>query len=209
VVYYFVIGDDGNRYGPADVDALVQWAREGRIVSSTVLVERGTERQVSAASITAINAELRRQEGSSAPKVAVERDEAPAGEAPTMTHPGQRPKDAPAGGSIPTAVGAAPPHRAPPTLPYGERRFDRVGSRSKLAAGLLGIFLGGLGVHRFYLGYTGVGLVMLLLSVFTGLGSLVICFPGSGCGIVGLWGFIEGVICLTGGMKDADGLELR
>ncbi len=207
MVYYFVIGEDGNRYGPADVDALVQWAREGRIVSSTVLVERGTERQVSAASITAIDAELRRAEGRSGPKVTIERDATPTGEAPTMTHPGQRPADAPVAGAIPTAVGAAPPHRAPPTLPYGERRCDRLSSRSKLAAGLLGIFLGGLGVHRFYLGYTGVGLVMLLLSVFGGIGSFA-CFPGAGCGIVGLWGLVEGIICLTGGMKDADGMEL-
>lgn len=207
MVYYFVIGEDGNRYGPADVDTLVQWTREGRIVSSTVLVERGTERQVSAPSITAINAELHRQDGSVAPKVAIERDGVPADEAPTMTHPGRRPAGAPAAVAIPTAVGAAPPHRAPPTLPYGERRYDRVGSHSKLVAGLLGIFLGGLGVHRFYLGYTGVGLVMLLLSIFGGIGSFA-CMPGAGCGIIGLWGFIEGIVCLAGGMKDADGLEL-
>jgi hypothetical protein len=34
-------------------------------------------------------------------------------------------------------------------------------ARSKIAAGLLGIFLGGLGIHRFYLGYNAIGGVML------------------------------------------------
>ncbi len=208
MVYYFVVGEDGNRYGPADIDALVQWAREGRIVSSTVLVERGTERQVSASSITAIDAELRRAEGDSGPKVTIERDTAPKAEAPTITHPGQRPAGAPTAGAIPTAVGAAPPHRAPPTLPYAERLYGRLSSRSKLAAGLLGIFLGGLGIHRFYLGYNGVGLLMLLLSLGGGITGSIVCVPGAGCGIIGLWGFIEGIVCLAGGMKDADGLEL-
>lgn len=207
MVYYFVIAADGNRYGPADVDTLVQWTREGRIVAATVLIERGTERRVSAAAITAIDAELRRQAGDSAPRVAVEREPATRSEDPTMTHPGRPQAGVPAARVIPTAVGAAPPHRAPPTMPYGERHFQRLSSRSKLAAGLLGIFLGGLGVHRFYLGYTGVGLVMLLLSIFGGLGSFM-CMPGAGCGIIGLWGLIEGILCLTGGMKDADGLEL-
>ena len=33
--------------------------------------------------------------------------------------------------------------------------------KSKLVAGLLGIFLGGFGVHKFYLGYTKEGIIML------------------------------------------------
>ena len=36
--------------------------------------------------------------------------------------------------------------------------------KSKLAAGLLGIFLGGLGIHKFYLGQIGLGVVYLLFS---------------------------------------------
>ena len=38
-------------------------------------------------------------------------------------------------------------------------------SKSKLAAGLLGIFLGGLGVHNFYLGNTGKAVAQLLLTL--------------------------------------------
>jgi TM2 domain-containing membrane protein YozV len=70
-------------------------------------------------------------------------------------------------------------------------------AKSKLAAGLLGIFLGGFGIHRFYLGYTGIGIVQLILTIVT-------------CGIAALWGFIEGILILAGSMdRDAQGVALR
>lgn len=195
MVYYFVIGEDGSRYGPADIDTLVEWTRQGRILDSTILIERGTERELLARSITAIAAELHRRSGRPGP-VVIERDDAVPSEAPTLPRPGQG-----------AETGAAPsPPPVPPTLNYA--KHVRVSSRSRVTAGLLGIFLGSLGVHRFYLGYTGVGLIMLLLSLSLGTAS-ILCVPGAGCGFVGLWGFIEGIVCLSGGMRDADGLELR
>ncbi|MEN9861944.1 MAG: TM2 domain-containing protein [Vulcanococcus sp.] len=61
-------------------------------------------------------------------------------------------------------------------------------SNKKLAAGLLGIFLGSFGIHKFVLGYTKAGLIMLLVTVLT-------------CGVagfvMGLIGVIEGIIYLT------------
>lgn len=61
-------------------------------------------------------------------------------------------------------------------------------SNKKLAAGLLGIFLGSLGIHKFVLGYTKAGLIMLLVTVLTcGLAGFVM-------GVIGL---IEGIIYLT------------
>ena len=64
-------------------------------------------------------------------------------------------------------------------------------------AGLLGLFLGGLGVHRFYLGYVGIGIVQIIVTLIT-------------FGLGGLWGFIEGIFILTGSMnKDAKGQPLR
>ncbi len=58
----------------------------------------------------------------------------------------------------------------------------------KVAAGICGILLGSLGIHKFVLGYTTEGLVMLLVTVLTcGLGGFVM-------GIIGL---IEGIIYLT------------
>ena len=80
--------------------------------------------------------------------------------------------------------------------------------KSKIVAGLLGIFLGGLGVHRFYLGHTGLGAAMLILQIF---GWLTWCFI---IGIfislgVGIWGVVEGVLILVGVInRDAFGQPL-
>ena len=54
----------------------------------------------------------------------------------------------------------------------------------KLIAGLLGILLGGLGVHKFYLGMTTAGVIQLVIGVVT-------------CGVGSLIGLIEGIIYLT------------
>jgi TM2 domain-containing membrane protein YozV len=72
-------------------------------------------------------------------------------------------------------------------------------AKSKLAAGLLGIFLGGFGVHRFYLGYTSIGIIQIVVTVFT-------------CGIGSLWGFVEGILYLAGAngwTTDASGRPLK
>jgi TM2 domain-containing membrane protein YozV/RNA polymerase subunit RPABC4/transcription elongation factor Spt4 len=81
--------------------------------------------------------------------------------------------------------------------------------KSKIVAGLLGIFLGGLGIHRFYLGYTTIGIVQLLITVcswplmlFCGIGF----FSLAG---VGIWGLVEGILILVGNInKDAQGRPL-
>ena len=70
------------------------------------------------------------------------------------------------------------------------------GAKSKLAAGLLGILLGGFGVHRFYLGYVGLGIAQIAVTIIT-------------CGAGAIWGFIEGILILTGTIdKDAQGRPL-
>lgn len=77
---------------------------------------------------------------------------------------------------------------------YGEQK-------SKLAAGLFGIFLGVFGVHRFYLGHIGIGVAQLLITVLS-------------CGLLSwatfIWGLIEGILILSGSInKDAKGVPLR
>lgn len=62
----------------------------------------------------------------------------------------------------------------------------------KLAAGLLGIFLGGLGIHKFYLGYNKQGIIMLLIALIGGLFTMGVAML-----VVGAVGFIEGIIYLT------------
>ena len=52
--------------------------------------------------------------------------------------------------------------------------------KDKTAAGLLGIFLGGLGIHKFYLNYTKEGVIMLLVSLLTcGVGATVMGIIGT------------------------------
>ncbi|AKG53645.1 hypothetical protein DGWBC_0982 [Dehalogenimonas sp. WBC-2] len=69
--------------------------------------------------------------------------------------------------------------------------------KSKLAAGLFGIFLGAFGIHRFYLGYTGIGIAQIVVTIVT-------------LGFGAIWGFIEGILILTGSMsRDARGRPLR
>lgn len=65
-------------------------------------------------------------------------------------------------------------------------------SNKKLAAGLLGIFLGAFGVHKFVLGYTTPGVVMLVVSLA---GGVVTC--GLASFVMGVIGLIEGIIYLT------------
>ena len=76
--------------------------------------------------------------------------------------------------------------------------------RSKIAAGLLGIFLGWLGVHRFYLGYTTIGAIQLAISL---VGWFFFC--GISAIPMWIWGFIEGIIIFSGSMDDAEGRPLR
>lgn len=74
-------------------------------------------------------------------------------------------------------------------------------AKSKMAAGLLGIFLGAFGVHNFYLGYTGKAIAQLLISVLS-------CFVLSG--ISAIWGLIEGILILTGSISvDGKGNPLK
>ena len=67
------------------------------------------------------------------------------------------------------------------------------GAEKKIAAGICGILLGWLGIHKFILGYTKEGVIMLLITVLTL--SMLAFIPG----IIGL---IEGIIYLTKSDED-------
>lgn len=62
------------------------------------------------------------------------------------------------------------------------------GADKKIAAGICGILLGALGIHKFILGYTKEGIIMLLVTVLT---------LGIAGFIMGLIGLIEGILYLT------------
>lgn len=78
-------------------------------------------------------------------------------------------------------------------------------AKSRIAAGILGILLGVFGVHRFYLGFVGIGLTQVLLST---VGGLLTC--GVSTFAVQIWGLVEGILILCGSMnRDARGMPLK
>lgn len=59
----------------------------------------------------------------------------------------------------------------------------------KILAGVLALLLGGIGIHKFILGYSKEGIIQIILSIVT-------------CGIAGIIPFIEGIIYLTKSDED-------
>ena len=71
--------------------------------------------------------------------------------------------------------------------------------KSKLVAGLLGIFVGVFGVHNFYLGFTSKAVTQLILGVL-----------GCTAPISAIWGLVEGIMILTSNdPRDAQGNPLK
>ena len=72
-----------------------------------------------------------------------------------------------------------------------------ISRKDKTTAGILGILLGYLGIHRMYMGYVGIGLLQLVVTIFT-------------FGLGGIWGFIEGILILVqDDWTDSDGRLLK
>jgi TM2 domain-containing membrane protein YozV len=63
------------------------------------------------------------------------------------------------------------------------------GAEKKVVAGILAILLGGLAIHKFYLGYTKEGIIQIVITVCT-------------CGIGSVIALIEGIIYLTKSDED-------
>ncbi|MDT5126809.1 MAG: hypothetical protein QOH54_2453 [Mycobacterium sp.] len=88
-----------------------------------------------------------------------------------------------------------------PSAPYGRHPLtgEPLSDKSKTIAGLLqfiGLF-GLAGIGRLYLGYTGLGIAQLLVSLVT-------------CGIGGfIWGVIDAILILTDKVRDPQGRPLR
>jgi TM2 domain len=112
---------------------------------------------------------------------------------------GGPPPPASYGAPPPGSYGAPPPYPGGyptpyPGGPFGVDAYGRpLSDKSKLVAGLLQLFLGTFGIGRFYLGYTGLGVAMLLLSWLT-------------CGI---WPLIDAILIFLGRVPDSDGRTLR
>lgn len=81
-----------------------------------------------------------------------------------------------------------PVQTAPPGLPA---QVPATGGKDFTTTLLLAIFLGGLGVHRFYTGHSLIGILQLLT-----------------CGGLGIWALVDIVLIATGSYKDANGYNL-
>ncbi|HHX11342.1 MAG TPA: TM2 domain-containing protein [Clostridiales bacterium] len=69
----------------------------------------------------------------------------------------------------------------------------------------MGIFLGGLGIHNFYLGYQKKAIIQILVSV---IGGVITC--GIATVAVQIWGLIEGIMILSGSISvDGKGIPLK
>ncbi|WP_405497826.1 TM2 domain-containing protein [Nocardia sp. NBC_00511] len=91
------------------------------------------------------------------------------------------------------APGPAGPYGGDPEAPYGRDPFGvPLSDKSKLTAGLLQLLVGGLGLGRFYMGYTTIGVLQLVT-----------------CGGCGIWALIDGILILTGKVPDPQGRPLR
>ena len=129
----------------------------------------------------------------------------PTGQYPSNQYPGrQYPPQAP----MPWSYPGMPQGGYPGAMPTGRSLYPISPTpHSKLAAGLLSIFLGCFGVGNFYLGRTGRGVAQLMLTLI----GFLFFFIGPTIAII--WGLIEGILILTSSTgsfwhRDARGWEL-
>jgi len=112
---------------------------------------------------------------------------------------GSTPPPPPYGGYPPPPQYGAQYGGYPPPYPgqFGVDPWGRpLSDKSKMVAGLLQIFLGTFGIGRFYLGYNGIAVAQLAVSLLT-------------CGIGAIWPFVDGILILLGKVDDPSGRPLR
>lgn len=112
-------------------------------------------------------------------------------------HPAPVPYGHPAPGTYPVpAAYVVPAYPVYATPVYAQ-------PKSKAVAALLCFFLGGLGVHRFYTGQTGVGLALLLTTLILGPLTLGVWWI-----VTFVWVMVDFVLILCGGVRDQHGREM-
>ena len=172
---YIIQGSDGRFYGPADEAAIDAWASEGRILADTVLIEQGTNRRLVARDIPRLHHHFKY---------------APAPGTVQSSHQPYTPQSK-YHNPLPFI---ADPRQIQAPIGYARKR--------KATAAILAFFLGFIGAHRFYLGYSTTGIWMLAITVV----GYYMCTWGPVITMV--WATLDLVSILTGQMKDANGFAL-
>jgi predicted Zn finger-like uncharacterized protein len=193
---WYLKDEEGNSYGPVSRTALDQWLADGRITADCQLLAVGSGQWQWASDVYPELDDEADDEpqlpSAFAPQIKVAEPQ-PVWSPAALSLPAEKATE-PAVTELPGPIvmrrSSAPTDTAPSSVADGKEGTSR-SSRSKAIAGLLGIFLGPLGTHRFYLGYWGVGLAML----FT-LGGL------------GVWSLIDAACVILGRVNDADGRPL-
>jgi len=119
------------------------------------------------------------------------------GQAPTGASPYGPPPGPPYG--PPAGYGPASMYGfADPSAPYGRDPYtgEPYSDKSKVTAGVLEILLGAFGAGRFYLNQPGLAVAQIAVTWLT-------------CGIGGIWPLIDGILMLTGKVRDEYGRPLR
>jgi TM2 domain-containing membrane protein YozV len=98
--------------------------------------------------------------------------------------------------SAPVVEETPPPAPTPAPAAAAPVASNSNAKDKKLLAGILGIVLGGFGVHKFVLGYTKEGIIQIVITLVT-------------CGFGSLLGLIEGIIYLTKSDEEFDRLYIQ
>lgn len=195
---YKIIGPDGTEYGPVELDVISQWIREGRVLPTSSVIDPiyGTARP-------AIQIPELESVFNSLPQHSQQRVQQPPQNIPNQNPGGY-------GGQYAPRPGPGPVNN--PYGPYGQQPNQPIQPvyyqptappKSKVAAFLLAFFLGGLGVHQFYLGNTAWGVAHLVAGLLIGPATCGISWIFQGIVIL-----IEAILILTGGIKDSSGQPL-
>jgi LSD1 subclass zinc finger protein len=154
----------GQTYGPVTKLELDSWVTEGRVTNDCHLLRVGSSEWQWAGAIY-----------------------------PGITAPAAAAPKSPATGQTAATFAAAPAYAATPYASY-PAPASLTSPKSRIVAALLAFFTFGLGIHRFYTGHAGIGLAILLVTLFS-------------CGIIGwVWQMIEGCLLLVGVIdRDGDG----
>ena len=202
---YHLKTEDGQTFGPVPKKELDEWLQEGRITAECQLLKDGGDQWQWASDVypqlAGGGAAADSTAGSSAggaPQIDVGGSSAGGGDDnPFAFAAADSSPTARTGGGRRSSTSVSTTSSAGVSSSAGAGSVAGQSDKSKMVAGILGLLLGGWGIHRFYLGYTGIGIIQIFVTLFT-------------CGIGAIWGVIEGIMILVGSMdRDAAGRPLK
>lgn len=95
----------------------------------------------------------------------------------------------------------SPPDFSTPIAQFTPAQLEEAKSK-RVVAGVLGILLGCLGIHKFVLGYTQAGIIMLAVSTVGSVLGCFFCMPYAAWFVMGVIGLVEGINYLTKSDED-------